>query len=130
MSGRWRRFSPYLLAGLLMVSGVSHFVATDSYAAIVPPALPAPRTLVYASGLAEFGCGVGLLVPMTRRRAGWATALLLVAVFPANIQMALDRAGHSSAYAGLVLARLPLQLPLVWWAVTVARARATAAEAG
>jgi len=123
LTRRWRRASPYLLAGLLTVSGSSHFIATDSYAAIVPPWLPAPRELVYASGLAELACAAGLLLPPTRRAAGWATAALFVAVFPANVQMALDRAGHTTTYALLVLARVPVQLPLIWWAVTVATRR-------
>lgn len=121
--GRLRRASPYLLGALLAGSGVSHFVATDAYAAIVPRSLPSPRALVYVSGLAELGCAAGLVHPWSRRRAGWATAALFAVVFPANVQMALDRGGHSSAYAALVLARLPLQLPLIWWAVVVGRSR-------
>jgi len=117
----WRRGSPYLLAGLLTVSGVSHFVATDAYATIVPSQLPAPRALVYASGLAELGCAAGLVVPATRRVAGWLTAALFIAVFPANVEMALERGGRSAAYTALVLARLPVQLPLIWWAVGIGR---------
>lgn len=126
---RLRRASPYLLAGLLTVSGVAHFAGTDAYAAIVPRALPAHRTLVYLSGLAELGCAAGLVAPRTRRAAGWATAGLFVVVFPANVSMALDRGGHSPAYAALVLARLPLQLPLIWWAVAIGRHRAAPGEA-
>ncbi len=130
-SSRWRAVSPYLLAGLLAASGIGHFVAADTYASIVPRALPAPRTLVYLSGLAELGCAAALLVPRSRRAAAWATAVLFVAVFPANVQMALDRSGHSAAYDALTLARLPVQLPLIWWAVVIARQRlAGAAEAG
>ncbi len=130
MRDRLRRASPYLLAGLLTVSGVSHFLATDSYAAIVPRQLPAPRTLVYLSGLAELGCAAGLVVPRARRAAAWSTAALFVAIFPANVTMALDRGGHSTAYAALVLARLPVQLPLVWWAVAVARGGAGSRRSG
>lgn len=118
-----RRASPYLLAGLLAVAGVSHFAATSSYAAVVPHALPAPRTLVRLSGVAELGCAAGLVGRRTRRAAGWSAAALFVAVFPANVSMALDRDGHSAAYAALVLARLPLQVPLIWWAVAIGRGR-------
>jgi len=124
-----RRASPYLLAALLTVSGVSHFAATSSYAAIVPRQLPAPRTLVHLSGLVELGLAAALVVPRTRRAAGWLTAALFVVVFPANVEMALDRGGHSAAYTALVLARLPLQVPLIWWAVTVGRGPADAAPA-
>lgn len=119
--GRLRRASPYLLGALLAGSGVSHFAATAAYAAIVPQQLPAARTLVQVSGLAELACAAGLAIPRIRRLAGWATAALFVVVFPANVQMALDRGGHSPVYGALVLARLPLQVPLIWWAVAVAR---------
>ena len=113
--------SPYLLAGLLAVTGSLHFIAADSYAEIVPARLPAPRGLVYASGVAELLCAVGLAVPRTRRMAGWVTAALFVVVFPANVQMAVDSGGRSDAYQAGVWARLPLQLPLIAWAVSVTR---------
>ncbi len=76
---------------------------------------------MYASGVAELACAAGLAMPRTRRVAGWATALLFVAVFPGNIQMALDAGDRSAGYRALVYARLPLQVPLVVWAVSVAR---------
>ncbi len=123
MTSRLRRASPYLLAGLLTVTGTLHFVAPRPFADIVPPALPSPLALVYASGLAELACAAGLAVPRTRRAAGWATAVLFVAVFPGNVQMALDAGDRSDAYRWVTYARLPLQVPLVWWAVSVGRAR-------
>ena len=118
-----RRASPYLLAGLLAVTGALHFVVPKAFASIVPPALPEPELLVYASGVAELACAAGLAVPRTRRAAGWATAALFLAVFPANVQMALDAGGRSAAYQAGTWLRLPLQVPLVVWAVSVARAR-------
>ena len=99
------------------------FVATKAFADIVPPQLPSPVALVYASGAAELACAVGLAIPRTRRAAGWATAALFVAVFPGNVQMALDGGDRSTAYQAVVYARLPLQVPLVVWAVSVARHR-------
>ncbi len=119
--GRWRTASPYLLAGLLATSGTLHFVVPRTFASIVPPQLPAPTALVYLSGAAELACAAGLTVPRTRRLAGWATALLLVAVFPGNVQMALDAGDRSALYRAAAYARLPLQVPLVLWAVQVAR---------
>jgi uncharacterized membrane protein len=116
-----RRASPYLLAGLLVGSGVLHFVATRAYARIVPQALPRPETLVRLSGLAELACGAGLVSPQARRVAGWSSAALLVAVFPGNVQMAVDSAGRPGWYRALTYARLPLQVPLVLWARSVAR---------
>jgi uncharacterized membrane protein len=120
-AGRLRSASPYLLSGLLSVTGTLHFVTPRTFAAIVPQQLPSPMGLVYASGAAELACAAGLAVPRTRRVAGWATAALFVAVFPGNVQMALDAGHKSTTYRAIVYARLPLQLPLVVWAVSVAR---------
>ena len=117
----WRSASPFLLAGLLTVTGSLHFIAPKPYAEIVPDQLPSPYGLVYASGVAELLCAAGLAVPRTRRVTAWATAALFVAVFPANVQMALDAADRSALYQAGVWARLPLQVPLVVWAVSIAR---------
>lgn len=119
--GRWRVVSPYALAVLLAAAGVTHFVVPDAYVRILPPALPAPRALVYLSGVGELACAAGLLLQRTRRVAGWATAALFIAVLPANVQMALDSGDRSLAYQVAVWARLPLQVPLVVWAVSLAR---------
>ena len=118
---RWRSASPFLLAGLLAVTGSLHFIAPKPYAEIVPEQLPSPYGLVYASGVAELLCAAGLAVPRTRRLAGWATALLFVAVFPANVKMALDSTDRSTLYQVGVWARLPVQVPLVVWAASIAR---------
>jgi len=118
---RWSSASPYLLSGLLTVTGTLHFVAPKTFADIIPPQLPAPLGLVYASGVAELASAAGLAVPRTRRLAGWATAALFVAVFPGNVQMALDAGDRSTAYQTVVYARLPLQVPLIIWAISVAR---------
>ena len=119
-----RRASPFLLAGLLAGSGVLHFTATDAYARIVPRALPRARAVVQVSGVAELACAAGLVLPRTRRSAGWSTTALLVAVFPANVQMALDAPARRPRYRALAYARLPVQVPLVLWAVSVARGAA------
>lgn len=109
------------LALLLTVSGTAHFVVPDTFTEMVPSALPHPRLLQYAAGLTELGCAAGLLHPRTRRAAGWAAAALLVAVFPGNIQMAVDAGDAGTTERLLTYARLPLQVPLVVWAVAVAR---------
>ncbi len=122
---RARQLSPYLLAGLLAAAGVTHFLHPEPYARIVPHVLPARRALVAASGLVELAFAAGLLPAGTRRMAGWATAGLFVVVFPANVQMALDAgsSGTSGLLGNPVLAwlRLPVQVPLVLWAIDVAR---------
>jgi uncharacterized membrane protein len=75
---------------LFTVLGVLHFVRPRPFERIVPKPLPRKRELVYASGVAELACAAGLLHPRTRRPAGLASAVLLAALFPANVQMALD----------------------------------------
>ncbi len=112
--------SARVLGALLGVTGTAHFLATDFYALIVPRFLPAPRALVWASGAAELGCAVLLIAPRTRRIGGWCAFALFLAVWPANVQMALD--GGLPGRAGLLgspvvaWARVPLQIPLLYWA--------------
>ncbi len=103
-----------MLATLLGVSGLLHFVATRRYEAIVPRRLPAPRGLVYASGALELACAAGLTYPPTRRPAGLASLALLIAVYPANVQMTADVFKRRSAWAKAVaVVRLPMQLPMM-----------------
>jgi uncharacterized membrane protein len=110
------------LAALLGGAGLLHFAAAPAYERIVPRWLPARRRIVHGSGLAELGCAAGLLAPRTRRTAALSTAVLFVVVFPANVQMALDSQGTASRSARwMAYARLPLQVPLVWWALRLAR---------
>ena len=114
-----RRASRILLALIFVVAGTLHFVITDAYLGIMPPYLPWHRPLVLISGVAEIAGGVGLLHPRTRRAAAMGLVLLLLAVWPANWQMALDAAGQPALRQALLWLRVPLQLPLmlwVWWA--------------
>ena len=121
VSLRWPGLSVAALSGLLAGAGLLHFVAPEPYEAIVPRRLPAPRAIVYASGAAELACAAGLLSPRTRRAAGLATAGLFVVVFPANVSMAFDARRRSARLRRWVTyGRLPLQAPLVWWALRVA----------
>lgn len=115
-----RRVSIYLLALLFVLAGALHFVRPETYARIMPPFLPWPMALVYLSGVAEIVGGLGLLVPRLRRWAGVWLIAVLVAVFPANIYMAVapEEAGFGIDPLWLWL-RLPLQALLiawVWWA--------------
>jgi uncharacterized membrane protein len=107
---------------LFGVMGVLHFVKPEPFEQIVPRQLPRKKELVYASGVAELACAAGLLHPRTRRSAGLLSTALLVAVFPANVQMALDlnRKGSLPAKA-IGFARLPLQLPLIRAALKASR---------
>lgn len=112
-----RGTSRIVLAALFAFAGTLHFVIPEQYMRIMPPALPLHRELVYLSGAAEIAGGLGLLLRRTRRAAGIGLILLLIAVWPANLQMLLDaRAGGASTGAQIaLLLRLPLQLVLMLW---------------
>ena len=112
------------LAALLLVTGTLHFVRPEPFEGIVPGFLGSPRAWVWASGVAELGCALALLVPRSRSAAGWACAALFVVVFPANVQMAVDALQGEGGSVAVALVRLPLQVPLVLWALYVARATA------
>lgn len=110
-----------VVVGAFAGSGVIHLVRPQVFEPIVPKALPAKRELVYVSGVAELACALGLVVPRTRSIAGLGSAGLLVAVFPANVQMAADawRAAQRKPTPQRrvmqvgTIARLPLQWPLI-----------------
>jgi uncharacterized membrane protein len=114
--------SPPLAAVVFIVAGVFHFLFPGAYTGIVPPMLPQPKTLVLISGAAEIAGGVGILVPITRRAAGIGLILLLIAVFPANVQMLINHLAEPTAwwFVAALWLRLPLQpIMIVWiWRVT------------
>jgi len=98
-----------------IAAGLNHFWHTTFYANMLEGFLPYPLALVYISGIAEILCGIGLLIPSTRKMAAWATIALLIAIVPANINMALHPAQFGFSPMALYL-RLPLQLLLIWLA--------------
>ncbi|MDQ3354403.1 MAG: DoxX family membrane protein [Actinomycetota bacterium] len=122
-----RRASRLTLAAFMIGAGALHFAIPSSYARIVPRVAGTDdaRALVLVSGAAEILVGVLLVIPRTTRLGAALTAALLVAVFPANVQMALDGGipGEGFPLGAPVVAwvRLPLQVPLVWWALVHAR---------
>jgi uncharacterized membrane protein len=94
------------------VGGIAHFTLTATEMRIVPPYVPAPRTMVLVSGACELLGALGLLWPRTRRSAGLGLILLTIAVTPANVYM-LQRAQDFQVPYWLLVARLPLQLGLL-----------------
>ena len=110
------------LAVFMLGIGTLHFVNPKPFMKIVPHVLGHERALVYASGVAEMLSGALLLSPRTKRIGGLAAAATMVAVYPGNFQMAFD-AGRpwGSLYAAAVWLRLPLQLPLIAWALRARR---------
>jgi uncharacterized membrane protein len=112
-----RRASRGLLAAFFVASGVNHFVSPRFYRAIVPPPLQDDAKLVVdVSGVAEVLGGLAVLAPRTRRLAGGGLIALLVAVFPANLYMAREPERFSRIPRWALLARLPLQPLMIWWA--------------
>jgi uncharacterized membrane protein len=124
--GRARLLSLAGLIALMGGSGVAHLIVPEPYLAIVPRWVPSASAAVFWSGIAELAVAAALAHPRTRRVGAWATAALLVAVFPANIQHALDaQPGTGEWWA--TCARLPLQPVLIWWAWIFTRAKEPAA---
>ncbi len=119
----------WLAAAFFVVAGVFHFVKPELYRQIVPPWLPMPQLVVVVSGIAEITGGFGLLIPPLRRVAGWGLIALLLAVFPANIYMALHPANFHFA-PWLLWARLPLQIIFLVWVWFVAIPRPAGAISG
>jgi uncharacterized membrane protein len=118
------RISLFALSWLGVSAGVLHFVKTQFFVDMVPAALPAPELLVHVSGVFEILGGVGLLVARTRRFSAFGLIALFVAVFPANINMAVNHitpAGTTAMPVWVLWARLPLQGLLVWWAYSVGK---------
>lgn len=127
-----KRVARWAMVAFMVVSGIGHFAITDAYVAMVPASFPSPRLLVYLSGIAELAGGIGLVLPSPslRRAAAIGIILLLIAVFPANINMAVNHIAppgmHVSAAA--LWARLPFQALFIVWAWWLARPQRTRAS--
>jgi uncharacterized membrane protein len=114
-----RLFGPFFV-----LAGTMHFLRPRSYEAIVPPYLPAPRELVYASGVAEMAGGAGAMHPRTRRIASLWSIATLIAIFPANLHMALHPEAYERSIPGgrrALWARLPVQGLFIAWAWSAGR---------
>lgn len=116
---RIKRVLLYVMGAFYVFAGANHFLSPDFYVQIMPPYLPWHLELVWLSGIAEIVCGIGVLFPQTRVMAAWATIALLVAVFPANIHVAVNDVPMVGAEAGggiLNWVRLPFQGLFIAWA--------------
>jgi uncharacterized membrane protein len=102
-----------------VVAGLAHFARPDFYLPMMPPWLPAHRALIFLSGLAEVVLGVAVLVPRLRRIAGWGIIALLIAIFPANVHIAMHDVPLFGTTHGAGIwnwVRLPFQAVLIAWA--------------
>jgi uncharacterized membrane protein len=115
------------LVAIFAVSGVVHLARPEVYEPLMPSWVPRHREVILGSGVAELACAAGLAVPATRRTAGWVSALLLVAVFPGNVKMAVDAqhvtgsSPRARGFKAATLLRLPVQWPMIRAALKVAR---------
>jgi uncharacterized membrane protein len=119
---RWARFG---LAAFFAIGGVAHFALLEFFVAIMPSYIPWHVPLVYISGVFELLGAAGILTTRWRRLSGVGLMALTVAVFPANLNMALNPASFDAFPPWVLLARLPVQLLILWWVwwtcVTTAR---------
>jgi uncharacterized membrane protein len=123
-----RKIGLLLLAFFFVFAGVMHFVNAAFFVAIMPPYLPWHLELVYLSGVFEIALGLAVLPVATRSRAGFGLIALLVAVYPANIHMAVNPDAYVEAGASLVFiyGRLPFQFLFMYWAWWATRSEAEA----
>ncbi len=114
-----------LAAIFYVVAGALHFIKPVPYLRIMPPYVPWHAAMVRLSGAFEILGGFGLLLPATRRAAAWGLVALLIAVFPANVYMAVHPVETGAAGIAPVLrwGRLPLQMLLIWWLLWCTRPR-------
>jgi uncharacterized membrane protein len=110
----WR----FILAIAIIFVGVTHFAVPQPYVKIVPPQLPYPLQLVYLSGFFEILGGIGLLIPRVSQAAAWGLIALFIAVFPSNINMAVNhiKIDHIPTSSWFHAVRLPFQAVLIAWA--------------
>jgi uncharacterized membrane protein len=116
-----RRIGLIALSVFFVIAGINHFLNPFFYVKIMPPYLPAHLELVYISGFFEILGGLGVLLPRIRSLAGWGLILLLMAVFPANLHMAIFPEQYPAVPAVALYVRLPLQLLFIAWAYWATR---------
>lgn len=116
-----KRLSLYLMIALYIAAGLNHFINPPFYLKIMPPWIPCHKEMVFISGVCEILFAALLIFPSTRRIGAWGIILLLVAVFPANVQMLINYKNENNPLLWVAIVRLPVQLILIWWAYGFAR---------
>ena len=114
-----KRILLWLMAAFYIMAGYMHFARPDHYVPMMPPYLPWHSGLIFLSGVAELGLGIAVLIPSLRRAAAWGIILLLIAIFPANLHIAIHNVPVFGATEGAGIfnwIRLPFQLVLILWA--------------
>ena len=120
-----KKISLYIMILFYAGAGINHFINPSFYLQIMPAWLPLHKELVFISGVAEIVCALFLLFAKTRRLGAYCTIALLIAIFPANIQMLLDYYHNNNPMLWVAILRLPIQLLLIWWAYGFTKPRLT-----
>jgi len=118
MKSKIKTLSIILMTLFYIMAGTNHFINPDWYVRIVPPILPFKTAIVYISGILEIILGTLLIFPKTRFIASWGLILLLVAVYPANIYVALTNGEVMDTTPLIAWGRLPFQfvfIGLAYW---------------
>lgn len=108
-----KRILQWIFGVVVVLAGINHFLNPAFYMRMMPPVLPAPLFLIYLSGIFEIALGILLLIPKFTRFAAWGLVALLIAVFPANIYMAINPQLFPEFSPTALYLRLPLQLVLM-----------------
>jgi len=106
----------YLMSVFYITAGMFHFVKPGIYRSIMPAWIPWHNEIILISGIAEIALGILLIPAQTRTAAAGLIIFLLIIIFPANIQMAINWNKQKNPRLWIALCRLPLQLLLIWWA--------------
>jgi uncharacterized membrane protein len=120
-SGFLRKLSLFGISVFFIYFGIDHFINPEFYLSIMPPIFPLHLEAVYLSGLFEILGGVGVLIARTRSIAGWGLLALLIAVYPANIYMALTPEAFPDISLFALYFRLALQFLFFYWAYSITR---------
>ncbi len=112
----FKQILKYLLAFSFILAGINHFLNPAFYLKIMPPFLPAHLFLIRLSGVFQIALGILLLIPKFSRLAAWGLIALLIAVFPANVYMAMNAEMFPEFSRTALYLRLPLQIVLIAWA--------------
>ena len=119
--GFWKKLVLFGLSVFFIYFGVDHFINPDFYLSIMPPSFPLHEEAVYISGFFEIAGGIGVLIPRFRKIAGWGLVALLIAVYPANIYMAISPEAFPDIPIEVLYFRLALQFLFFYWAYSVTR---------
>jgi uncharacterized membrane protein len=111
----------YLLCAFFIMAGLNHFINPVFYLKIMPPFLPSHILLVYLSGFFEMALGGMILISALTHVAAWGLIVLLIAIFPANIHMAINPQLYPEINPVVLWLRLPLQAVFIAWAYWFAR---------